>query len=304
MNKPKLVILAAGMGSRYGGLKQIDPIDEYGHIIIDFSIYDAKEAGFEDVIFIIKKEIEEDFKQRIGYRIEKQMNVTYVYQELCQLPAGFELPEGRSKPWGTGHALLCCKEVIDGPFAVINADDFYGKSAFLQIYQYLTSHEDDELYRYAMVGYLLENTVTENGSVARGVCSVDENGYLTDILEKTHIERQGKEIVSIDEAANREILPADSAVSMNLWGFGKSIINELEKGFQNFLKEALNTNPLKAEYFIPIPVDILIKHQKASVKVLPSHDKWYGVTYQEDKEMVVKAVSELKKQGKYPQRLW
>lgn len=302
MKKPVLVIMAAGMGSRYGGLKQIDPIDAQGHIIIDFSIYDAIKAGFEKVIFIIKKENEEAFKEVIGNRMEKKIQVEYVYQELSKLPEGFQIPEGRQKPFGTGHAVLCCKDVIDGPFAVINADDYYGRDAYKVIYDYLVSHQDDEIYRYTMVGYALKNTLTDNGHVARGVCETDEAGFLTDIHERTHIEkRNGGAAYTEDDGATWHELSMDSMVSMNMWGFSKSILKELEAGFQKFLKEELPKNPLKGEYFLPFAVDGLLQQNKASVQVLTSGDKWYGVTYKEDKEMVVNAIAGLKKQGMYPE---
>lgn len=303
MKKPVLVIMAAGMGSRYGGLKQIDPIDAQGHIIIDFSIYDAIKAGFEKIVFIIKKENEEAFKEVIGNRIEKKIKVEYVYQELNKLPDGFQIPEGRQKPFGTGHAVLCCKEVIDGPFAVINADDYYGRDAYKVIYDYLVSHQDDEKYRYTMVGYALKNTLTDNGHVARGVCETDEAGFLTDIHERTHIEkRNGGAAYTEDDGATWHELPMDSTVSMNMWGFSESIIRELEAGFEKFLKEELPKNPLKSEYFLPFAVDELLQQDKASVQVLTSADKWYGVTYKEDKEMVVNAIAGLKEQGMYPEK--
>ena len=302
MKKPVLVIMAAGMGSRYGGLKQIDPVDTQGHIIIDFSIYDAIEAGFEKVVFIIKKANEEAFKEVIGKRMEKKVQVEYVYQELDKVPEGFQVPEGRVKPFGTGHAVLCCKDVIDGPFAVINADDYYGKHAYKVIYDYLVSHQDDEKYRYTMVGYALKNTLTDNGHVARGVCETDKEGFLTDIQERTHIEkRNGGAAYTEDEGASWHELAMDSTVSMNMWGFSRSIIEELEMGFQKFLKEKLPQNPLKGEYFLPFAVDELLQQGKASVQVLTSMDKWYGVTYKEDKEMVVNAIAELKKKGMYPE---
>lgn len=302
MKKPVLVIMAAGMGSRYGGLKQIDPIDEQGHIIMDFSIYDALAAGFEKVVFIIKKANEAAFKESIGNRVSEKIQVEYVYQELEKLPEGFTVPEGRQKPFGTGHAILCCKEVLDGPFAVINADDYYGKHAYQAIFDYLVAHEDDQLYRYTMVGYALKNTLTENGHVARGICKTDAQGFLTGIDERTHIEKQGTGAAFTEDEGNTWTeLSMDSTVSMNMWGFSQSILEELESGFVEFLKNDLPANPLKAEYFLPFAVDALLKEGKASVQVLTSQDKWYGVTYKEDKEMVVKAISELKKQGLYPE---
>ena len=302
MEKPVLVIMAAGMGSRYGGLKQIDPVDEQGHIIMDFSIYDAMAAGFEKVVFIIKKANEAAFKESIGNRVSKKIQVEYVYQELDKLPEGFTVPKDREKPFGTGHAILCCKDVLTGPFAVINADDYYGKHAYRAIYDYLVSHEDDQLYRYTMVGYALKNTLTENGHVARGICQTDAEGFLTGIDERTHIEKRGAGAAfTEDEGKTWTELSMDSTVSMNMWGFSQSILKELESGFVEFLKNNLPKNPLKAEYFLPFAVDGLLSEGKASVQVLNSQDKWYGVTYKEDKEMVVKAISELKKQGLYPE---
>lgn len=306
MGKPVLVVMAAGMGSRYGGLKQIDPVDPQGHIIMDFSIYDAVRAGFEKVVFIIKKENEADFKACIGDRIGEHLQVEYVFQDLHNLPEGYEVPEGRVKPWGTGHAVLSCLDVIDGPFAVINADDYYGKEAFRLIYDYLTTHEDGEKYEYTMVGYLLKNTLTENGYVARGVCQVNEEGMLTGIHERTRIEKRpdGGAAYTEDDAATWIPLPTEATVSMNMWGFTNSMLRELKERFPKALDEGLKTNPLKCEYFLPFVVDELIREDKAEVKVLTSHDRWYGVTYKEDKPVVVEAIRKLKESGLYPQELW
>lgn len=306
MKKPVLVVMAAGMGSRYGGLKQIDPIDGDGHIIMDFSIYDAVRAGFEKVIFIIKRKDEADFRAAIGDRLEKQVQVAYVFQELENLPEGFSVPEGRVKPWGTGHAVLSCLGELDGPFAVINADDYYGRHAFQMAYDFLVNNEDTpEGYRYMMVGYQVENTLTENGHVARGVCSTDPEGYLLDIHERTRIEKKGEYAAyTEDDGKTWTQLPKGSIVSMNMWGFTASFLKELEDRFAGFLKENLETNPLKCEYFLPFVVDELLKEGKASVKVLRSADKWYGVTYREDKPVVMAAVQKLKDEGVYPQKLW
>ncbi len=304
--KPVLVIMAAGMGSRYGGLKQIDPIDEQGNKIIDFSIYDAVQAGFEAVVFIIKKAIEKEFKENIGDRLKDHVNVKYVYQELDKLPEGYGIPEGRVKPWGTGHAILCCQEVIDGPFAVINADDYYGRTAFQAIYNQLTRVSDDEnKYQYAMVGYELYNTLTENGHVARGVCTVNEDGKLLNIHERTRIEKHG-EIAEFteDDGNSWTELSEETLVSMNLWGFTESILKELSSRFISFLDRELTQNPVKCEYFLPFVVDELLKEGKAEVSVLKSSDRWYGVTYKEDKENVVKAIRQLKQSGLYPDILW
>ncbi len=305
VKKPVLVIMAAGMGSRYGGLKQIDPVDEEGHIIMDFSIYDALQAGFEKVVVIIKKENEADFRERIGNRIEKQVQVEYVFQDLHNLPDGFTVPEGRIKPWGTGHAVLSCLPVIDGPFAVVNADDYYGQQAFRVIYDFLVSHQDNEKYQYTMVGYLLKNTVTENGHVARGICEIDSDGKLTGITERTRIEKRADgPAYTEDDGITWISLPGDTVVSMNMWGFTESMLPELNARFAGFLKENLEKNPLKCEYFLPFVVDELIREEKAEVTVLKSKDRWYGVTYKEDKPVVVEAVRQLKNSGCYPQRLW
>ncbi|MBE5976446.1 sugar phosphate nucleotidyltransferase [Lacrimispora xylanisolvens] len=303
--KPVLVIMAAGMGSRYGGLKQIDSIDTYGNKIIDYSIFDAVQAGFEKVVFIIKKAIEKEFRENIGDRIAAHVKVEYVYQELDRLPAGYQVPEGRVKPWGTGHAILCCQDVIDGPFAVINADDYYGKSAFESIFNQLSQISDGGKYQYTMVGYRLYNTLTENGHVARGVCTISEDGKLVDIHERTRIEKQGdKAKFTEDDGKTWTELDEDTVVSMNMWGFTKSIIKELDERFAVFLDKELSGNPLKCEYFLPFVVDELLKEYKAEVTVLKSVDRWYGVTYKEDKETVVNAIKELKKTGIYPERLW
>lgn len=305
MKKPELVIMAAGMGSRYGGLKQIDPVDSQGHVILDFSLYDAIRAGFETVIFIITPEIEAAFREHIGNRVEKFVTVKYVYQKLGSLPTGYAVPEGRKKPWGTGHAVLSSMDVLSAPFAVINADDYYGQSAYQTIYDYLCSHSDDDLYRYAMVGYVLENTLTDNGHVARGICSADEHNRLTQIHERTHIEKADDGVrYTEDDGASWVKLPQGSTVSMNFWGFSNSILNELNTRFSAFLDENLETNPLKCEYFLPFVVNELIAEKKATVEVLKSTDKWYGVTYQPDKEVVVKAIAMLKEKGLYPENLW
>ena len=305
MKKPVLVIMAAGMGSRYGGLKQIDPVDEQGHIIMDFSIFDAKRAGFEKVVFIIKKENEADFKEAVGNRMAEQMEVAYVYQDLHNIPEGFQVPEGRVKPWGTAHAVLSAIDEIDGPFAVINADDYYGRDAFQVIYDYLATHEDDDKYRYTMVGYKLENTVTDNGHVARGVCDTNEAGELVRITERTRIEkRNGGIAYSEDDGASWTELPGDTLVSMNMWGFTRSILDEIKAGFPAFLEKGLASNPMKCEYFLPAVVSTLLEEGRATVAVLASADKWYGVTYKEDKPVVVQAIKKMKAEGRYPEKLW
>lgn len=304
MKEPVLVVMAAGMGSRYGGLKQIDPIGSEGELIIDFSLYDAMKAGFKKVVFIIKEEMEEDFKEIIGNRIEKYMDVTYAYQKIEDLPCGYEVPKERVKPWGTGHAIMAIKDKVTGPFAAINADDYYGKQAFSLIYDFLKNTQDDEKYHYAMVGYQLENTLTDHGYVARGVCQTDLSHYLCDIDEKTHIERRNGSIAYTEDGKTWTEISGETTVSMNMWGFTSSILGELEKGFEAFLKEGLINNPLKCEYFLPNVVGRLVIEDKATVSVLESNDKWYGVTYKEDKDKVVEAVANFKAEGIYPIHLW
>lgn len=304
MDKPVLVIMAAGMGSRYGGLKQIDPVDEYGNKIIDFSIFDAVRAGFKKVIFIIKKANEEDFRTCIGDIVKDYIEVEYVFQELDKIPEGCSIPEGRVKPWGTAHAILCCKDSINGPFAVINADDFYGREAFKVIYDYLTTHSDDDKYRYAMVGYALKNTLTENGYVSRGVCTADENGMLLDIVERTHIVKTENGAAYTEDDENYIDISEDSIVSMNLWGFTKSFIDEADKSFKSFFENKVPGNPLKSECYLPGVVDELLRDNKASVSVLKSDDRWFGVTYKEDKPFVVDSIKKLKAEGIYPDKLW
>lgn len=305
-NKPVLVVMAAGMGSRYGGLKQIDPVGNHGQLIIDYSIYDAKRAGFETVVFVIKHEIEEAFKEAIGSRMEKVINVKYAYQELSDLPEGYAVPEGRVKPWGTCHAILAARKVVDGPFAVVNADDYYGPEAFKTIYDYLSSHSDsDECYEFSMVGYLLGNTVTEHGHVARGVCVEDENNYLVTVTERTHIEKDGENArFTEDGGESWESLPGGTIVSMNLWGLSRAFMDEAEARFPAFLDKALAENPLKGEYFLPSVISQLIEEGRARAKVLRSADKWYGVTYQADKPVVVAAIAEKTANGVYPDKLW
>ena len=305
MKKPVLVIMAAGMGSRYGGLKKMGPGGENGHIIMDFSIYDAIRAGFEKVVFIIKKENEALFKECVGDRVAKKMQVEYVFQDLHNLPEGYIVPEGREKPWGTGHAVLSCLSAVDGPFAVINADDYYGREAFQIIYDFLTTHQDDEKYQYTMVGYYLKNTLTENGHVARGVCIADEEGKLTGITERTRIEKHADgPAYTEDDGETWTKLPEDTIVSMNMWGFTSGILQELNNRFARFLEENLRKNPLKCEYFLPFVVDELLKENKAEVTVLKSPDRWYGVTYKEDKPVVVEAIKNMRFAGLYPQGNW
>ena len=307
MKKPVLVVMAAGMGSRYGGLKQIDPVGSQGEAILDYSLYDAHEAGFETAVIIIKEAIREDFMATVGKRLEKcPMEIRYAYQEIHKIPEGFPLPEGRTKPWGTCHAVLCAKDEIDGaPFAVINADDYYGKSAFKVIYDYLCSAQDGQYYDYCMVGYQLGNTVTDNGSVARGICTVSEAGLLTDIVERTRIEKYHGGIHYTEDGGISWVdVPAETPVSMNMWGFTPSFLQEIEDRIATFLATEVPVNPQKAEFYLPKLVGILLQEQKATVNVLHSADKWFGVTYAADKPQVVAALQAMTSEGKYPNGLW
>lgn len=304
MNQPVLVIMAAGMGSRYGGLKQIDPVDDRGNKIIDFSIYDAIQAGFQKVIFIIKKENEKDFRASIGDIVKGSIEVEYVYQDLSDIPEGCSIPEGRIKPWGTAHAILSCRHILMDSFVVINADDYYGREAFKLIYHYLASHSDSDKYCYAMVGYELGNTLTENGYVSRGICNTDSDLYLTNIVERTHIIKTNTGAAYTEDDQNYMEISEKSIVSMNMWGFTKSFLVEVERIFATFFKIEVPVNPLKAECYLPSAVDELIETDKATVKVLKSSEKWFGVTYKEDKPYVVNSIKRLKEEGVYPDKLW
>ena len=284
-----LVVMAAGMGSRFGGLKQLEPIGENGEALLDYSVYDAVKAGFNKVVFVIKHAIEKEFKELVGSRIEKKVRVEYVFQENDKLPNGFTCPNDRVKPWGTAHAILCCKEVVKEPFAVINADDYYGKSAFVKIAEFLKSGTDD----YCMVGFRLKNTLTENGYVSRGVCET-ENGILKTVTERTKIVDCK---YTEDDGKNWTALNPDSIVSMNLWGFQPDIFSHIESGFVDFLNKNINTP--KSEYYLPSVVSGLIESGEKQVKVLVAEDKWYGVTYKEDKEDVVAAIKKMTDGGLY-----
>ena len=304
MSKPALVVMAAGMGSRYGGLKQIDPIDKEGHLIIDFSIYDALKAGFEKIVFVIKHEIEKDFKASIGDRISEIVKVEYVYQELDKLPQGYSVPQGRVKPWGTAHAILCCENVIDGPFAVINSDDYYGPQSYKELYSHLMRTDKDDRFGIALVGYILRNTLTDKGYVSRGICRV-ENGKLLEINERTHIETDGNDArFTEDDGKTYTPLSGDSIASMNMWGYNREFIDELKKRFPKFLDKTIRENHLKGEFFLPVTVDDMLRDGVASVDVLTTHDKWYGVTYAEDKPAVTAGIQSLKDKGVYPEKLW
>ena len=299
--KPTLVIMAAGMGSRFGGLKQMTPVDDAGHFIIDYSLFDAWRAGFRRVVFIIKEELREAFHETVGRRMEPWFEVVYVYQKLTDLPEGFSVPENRVKPWGTGHAIAACRNVLDGPFAVVNADDFYGAGAYRAIYDFLANNPDER--QYAMVAYLLRNTVTEHGSVARGVCSV-ENGLLTGITERTKIFRRGEDAAFTEDGETFEPLSGDTLVSMNLFGFTARFLQVLWEGFPAFLTENLPKNPEKCEYYLPSAVSGELAAGSASVRVLPCDEAWHGVTYREDLDSVKAAIAALKAAGVYPEKLW
>lgn len=301
MDKPVLIIMAAGMGSRYGGLKQMDPIDEDGDFIMDYSVFDAKRAGFSRVIFVIKPEMKDLFEERIGSRIREFIDVDYAFQVLENLPQGFSVPEGRTKPWGTAHATLSAKDLVHGPFCVINADDYYGPHAFQAIYDFLSADSDSR--HHAMVGFRIENTLTENGYVSRGVCETDRNGCLTGIVERVHIEKAdgGAEFT---EGETKVFIPDGTIVSMNIWGFQHSMMEEIEARFSAYLEENLPVNPLKCEYYLPLVPNLLITEGKGSVRVLTTDEKWYGVTYHEDKEGVVAALKNMRENGRYPAHLW
>lgn len=373
ITKPALIIMAAGMGSRYGGLKQVDPVTPEGEILLDFSLYDAMMAGFEDVVFIIRREHREAFDNLLKDRAGKHLKIHYAYQELSDLPRGFEVPYGRTKPWGTCHAVMACRNIVKGPFAVINADDYYGPSAFMQIYDFLSSvdnYSDDKsssstsdtcrdassstpcdasgdscnpqannkISDFAMVGYMLPNTLSESGHVARGVCKISDDGYLHDIVERTKIMRRqdgcmrtsgdssmnsaknstcnstdksttsstDHSIIAYEDAETGDWIPLseDTIVSMNFWGFTQSFMQAMIDNFPAFLEKSLNDDPLKAEYFLPFIVDKMIAEGSAKVKVLSSKDRWYGMTYKEDKPMVTTALQSMKDKGLYPEKLW
>ena len=300
-----LVIMAAGMGSRFGGLKQLTPVGPSGEFIIDYSIYDALRAGFDRVVFIIKRETEDAFHEQIGRRIAGQVQVDYVYQELDDLPAGYTVPQGRVKPWGTGQAVLSCRGRVDGPFAAINADDYYGRSCFALLHDFLTApREADGHLHIAMAGYVLENTLTENGYVSRGVCTVNADGTLAGLVERTRIElRGGRPMFTEDGGETWEPLPAGATVSMNCWGFPAGALDRFEDKFRLFL-DTPGRDPLKSEFYLPFVVDRMVEAGEADVKVLRTPDRWYGMTYREDREQVIAAIRTLVDEGVYPQTLW
>lgn len=298
---PKLVIMAAGMGSRFGGLKQMEPVDKEGHSIIDFSMYDARRAGFRDLVFIIKREHDALFRERIGNRMERFFNVEYVYQELTDIPAGCTVPDGRVKPWGTGQAIACCRNVLHGPFAVINSDDFYGRTAFSEIYEFLRTNDDEHCY--AMVGYRVCNTVTEFGSVARGVCEV-QNGMLMGITERTKIYQRGDHAAYTEDGEHFVDLPGDTIVSMNIWGFTQPTVSEFWTRLGAFFEKEVPLDPLKREFYLPSVVNQQLEEGTARVRVLPCEEVWHGVTYREDLASVKEAICALKAAGVYEERLW
>ncbi|MDO4518583.1 MAG: sugar phosphate nucleotidyltransferase [Bacillota bacterium] len=315
--KPVLVIMAAGMGSRYGGLKQIDKMTATGEIILDFSLYDAMMAGFDKAVFVIREEHRDFFRELVDERAGRYMEIEYAYQSLDDIPEGYEVPEGREKPWGTSHAILACRDVVDGPFAVINADDFYGADGFVTIYDFLSSigeqsntkgkvnDNSGQPYQFCLMGYELENTITENGHVARGVCEVDEEGYLKEITERTKIQRRAEGICyTEDEGETWHPLQDKTPVSMNFWGFTYDMIEELKKEIEEFFATEVSQNPQKSEFLLPKSVDKLIKSGKAKVKVLPCKDRWCGVTYKEDKQSVMDTLESKKDKGEYPDKLW
>ncbi len=304
MERPVLVVMAAGMGSRYGGLKQLDPVGPAGEVIMDFSLYDARKAGFEKVIFIIKHSIEDAFREQIGNKVSGYMETAYAFQDVADLPAGYDVPEGREKPWGTAHAILAARDLIRGPFAVINADDYYGPEAFQVVYDFLAAHGGDPQEHFCMAGFLLKNTVTENGTVARGICRTDAGGHLISVQEMTKI-GVGPEGIRNEEAdGSFTPLAGDTLVSMNLWGFTRAFVDSAAAGFPAFLDTALRENPMKGEYYLPSVVTDMLAKGLADVAVLTTHDKWHGVTYQADKADVIRALQEKTDAGLYPSPLW
>lgn len=302
MNAPTLVIMAAGMGSRFGGLKQMTPVDDRGHFIMDYSIFDAVRAGFGKVVCVIKEEMRQDFEEKIGSRVRSRVELAYAYQSLDRIPEGFSIPAGRVKPWGTGHAVLCAAPEVSGPFAVINADDFYGSEAFRAMADFLSRERPAS--QQAMVGYALKNTLTENGSVSRGVCDTDAQDYLTGITERTRIESLSGGPAFTEDGENWQTLSPDTVVSMNMWGFQQPVLEVMEDLFREFLVKSVPRNPMKAEFYLPSVPSRMIEAGTGSVRVLRAGAKWYGVTYKEDLPGVVTALAAMRRDGKYPEDLW
>jgi NDP-sugar pyrophosphorylase family protein len=301
--KPTLVIMAAGMGSRFGGLKQMEPVGPSGELIIEYSVYDAIQAGYGSVVFIITKQIDQQFREMIGARFSDKIAVDYVYQSLDKLPRGHALPEGRVKPWGTAHAVYCCRDVIKGPFAVINADDFYGRDPLVKICGFLRDLRESAKYTLCMAGYEVESTLSEHGHVTRGVCEVTDDGYLSGITERHRIEKRDGVVSYSDDDENYVPIAPGSAISMNLWGFPGEVIREIEPLFAKFITRE-DIDLLKAEYYLPLMVSEMLAQDMVSVKVLETSEKWYGMTYREDKEHVTNAIAAMIEAGKYPERLW
>jgi len=304
MDKPTLVIMAAGMGSRFGGLKQIEPVSDYGELIVDLSLYDAMLAGFDKAVFVIKEEMEADMRALLDDGAGRHIEIEYDHQRLTDLPAGYTVPTGRVKPWGTGHAVMAARHFVSGPMAIINADDYYGSHGFQLIFDHLAAAKNDDKARYAMIGYALKNTVPARGHVARGVCRIGADGLLIGIDERPKIERRGDGIAYTEDDETWAPLPADATVSMNFWGFTEGFMDELVKGFPAFLDEALHMNPLVEEYWLPARVDALIREDLASVRCMATDDRWYGVTYKEDTDSVRSALQSMKDRGVYPDKLW
>jgi NDP-sugar pyrophosphorylase family protein len=304
MEEPILVVMAAGMGSRYGGLKQMDPVDPYGSCILDYSVYDAVRAGFRKVLFIIRRDFETAFREHIESRYKGRVETACIFQELDNIPKGFTVPAGRTKPWGTAHAIYCCRDQIRGPFAVINADDYYGISAFQTMYSFL-SQTPESGHHYGMVGYELANTVTDNGSVSRGICLVSADGYLKSITERTRIEkRDGGIAFTEDGGVTWQGMPGGTTVSMNLWGFSADILTRFERLLREFLTDKVPENPEKAEFFLPDVAQSVLRDGAAPVRVLKTPDRWYGMTYKDDRKLVEDALAGMRRAGLYPPRLW
>lgn len=298
LSKPTLVIMAAGMGSRFGSLKQITPVDEQGHAIIDYSLFDARRAGFERVAFVIKRAIERDFRERVGRRAEANFDVKYVFQELDRLPPGFAVPDGREKPWGTGHAVACCRGTVDGPFAVLNADDFYGAETYEAVYGFLSQLTGPG--QFAMAGYRLRNTLTDNGGVARAVCEI-EDGMLTGITERTRIEKRGADAAWTEDGVSYTPISGDEIVSMNIWGFSPDMLDLLWEGFPDFLQKETPDNPLRCEFTLPTVIHHLLEARLASVRVLETPARWHGVTYRQDLDGLRAALTQERALGRYPE---